>query len=197
MSPEETGVSAARKPKSPVATNVVRPLLPLVLFALITLTVGLVATATVREPYATSFFHPFFSDVLQMKAWLVTAAVVLACGQLLTAARIYELLGFPPKGRFYHVVHRWSGRAAIVLTLPVAYHCIFLLGFSANSPRVLIHSLLGSALYGAVVAKVLVVRSSRFPAWVLPVAGALLFSILLGLWLTSALVFFAAGVPGT
>jgi Family of unknown function (DUF6529) len=197
MSPEETGVSAARKPKSPVATNVVRPLLPLVLFALITLTVGLVATATVREPYATSFFHPFFSDVLQMKAWLVTAAVVLACGQLLTAARIYELLGFPPNGRFYHVVHRWSGRAAIVLTLPVAYHCIFLLGFSANSPRVLIHSLLGSALYGAVVAKVLVVRSSRFPAWVLPVAGALLFSILLGLWLTSALVFFAAGVPAT
>jgi Family of unknown function (DUF6529) len=197
MSSEETGVSAARKPKSPVATNLVRPLLPLVLFALITLTVGLVATATVREPYATSFFHPFFSDVLQMKAWLVTAAVVLACGQLLTAARIYELLGCPPKGRFYHVVHRWSGRAAIVLTLPVAYHCIFLLGFSANSPRVLIHSLLGSALYGAVVAKVLVVRSSRFPAWVLPVAGALLFSILLGLWLTSALVFFAAGVPAT
>ena len=171
--------------------------LPLVLFALIASTIGLVAVATVREPYATAFFHPFFRDVLQMKAWLVTAAVALACGQLLTAARMYELLGFPPKGRFYHIVHRWSGRAAIVLTLPVAYHCIFLLGFSANSPRVLIHSLLGSALYGAVVAKVLVVRSSRFPAWVLPVAGALLFCILLGLWLTSALVFFVTGVPAT
>jgi len=171
--------------------------LPLVLFALVALTIGLVAVATVREPYATAFFHPFFRDVLQMKAWLVTVAVALACGQLLTAARIYELLGFPPKGRFYHVVHRWSGRAAIVLTLPVAYHCIFLLGFSANSPRVLIHSLLGSALYGAVVAKVAVVRSNRFPAWVLPVAGALLFSILLGLWLTSALVFFVTGVPAT
>jgi Family of unknown function (DUF6529) len=197
MTSEETGVSAARNSKSPVATNLVRPVLPLVLFALITLTVGLVATATVREPYATSFLHPFFSDVLRMKAWLVTAAVVLACGQLLTAARIYERLHFPPTGRFYHVVHRWSGRVAIVLTLPVAYHCIFLLGFGANSPRILIHSLLGSALYGAVVAKVLVVRSSRFPAWVLPVAGALLFSILLGLWLTSALVFFAAGVPAT
>jgi len=190
-------VNAARNAKSPVATNLVPPVLPLVLFALITLTVGLVAMATVREPYATSFFHPFFSDVLQMKAWLATTAVLLVCGQLLTAARIYELVGFPPKGRFYHVVHRWSGRAAIVLTLPVAYHCIFLLGFSANSPRVLIHSLLGSALYGAVVGKVLVVRSSRFPTWVLPVAGAILFSILLGLWLTSALVFLAAGVPAT
>jgi len=112
--------------------------LPLVVFALITLTVGLVAGGKVREPYATPFFHLFFRDVLQMKAWLVTAAVVLACGQLLTAARIYEVLRFPPKGRFYHGVHRWSGRAAIVLTLPVAYHCIFLLGFGANSPRVLI-----------------------------------------------------------
>ena len=73
---------------------------PLVVFALIALTVGLVARQTVREPYATPFFHPFFTDTLPMKAWLVTAAVVLACGQILTAARIYELLRFPPTGRF-------------------------------------------------------------------------------------------------
>jgi hypothetical protein len=72
-----------------------------------------------------------------------------------------------------------------------------MLGFSANSPRILVHSLLGSALYGAVVAKVLVVRSSRFATWVLPVAGGLLFSILLGLWLTSAFVFFAGTIPAT
>src|SRR5690349_14808635 len=169
---------------------------PLVVFALITLTVGLVARQTVREPYETPLFHPFFADTLHMKAWLVTAAVVLACGQLLTAARIYELLRFPPKGRFYHRVHRWSGRVAILLTLPVAYHCVFLLGFEAHSPRVLIHSLLGSALYGAVVAKVLIVRSTKFAPWVLPVAGGFLFSILLGLWLTSALWFFIAA-PAT
>ena len=54
-----------------------------------------------------------------MKAWLVTA--LSRCSSLVR-------------------------RAAILLTLPVAYHCIFLLGFGANSPRVLIHSLLGSAL---------------------------------------------------
>ena len=164
---------------------------PLVIFALIALTVGVVARQTIRKPYAVPFFHPFFADTLHMKAWLVTAAVILACGQLLTAARIYEWLRFLPKGRLYHRVHRWSGRAAILLTLPVAYHCVFQLGFGTDSPRVLIHSLLGSALYGAVVAKVLIVRSTRFAPWVLPVAGGLLFSILLGLWLTSALWFFA------
>jgi len=164
--------------------------LPLVVFALIALTVGLVATQTVREPYTARFFHPFFKDTLQMKAWLVTAALVLACGQLVTATRVYELLRFPPGGRFYQSVHRWSGRMAILLTLPVAYHCVFMLGFDAHNPRVLIHSLFGSALYGAVVAKVLIVRSTRFASWVLPLAGGLLFSILLGLWLTSALWFF-------
>jgi len=168
--------------------------LALLTFALIALGVGLVASWTAREPYATPFFHPFFSDILQMKAWLTTAAVVLACGQLLTAARIYERLHFPPKGRFYRVVHRWSGRAAVLLTLPEAYHCIFVLGFGSSSPRVLIHSLLGSALYGGVAVKVLTVRSSRFAGWALPVAGGLLFSILVGLWLTSALFFFAGAL---
>src|SRR2546426_2984780 len=87
--------------------------LPLVVFALITLTVGLVARQTVREPYATPFFHLFFTDTLEMKAWLATAAVVLACGQLLTAARIYKLLRFPPQGRFYHRVHRWKAEQLV------------------------------------------------------------------------------------
>jgi hypothetical protein len=184
-------VSEEASARYPSGANPLWLLLPLMLFASISLTVGLVARGTIREAYTTPFFHLFFKDVIQMKAWLVTAVVVLACGQLLTAARIYDLLRFPPpKGRLYHAVHRWSGRAAVLLTLPVAYHCIFMLGFSTNSARVLIHSLLGSALYGAVVAKVLIVRSSRFANWVLPAAGGLLFSILVGLWLTSALWFF-------
>jgi Family of unknown function (DUF6529) len=177
--------------KEPRRANAAWLAVPLVVFALVTLTLGLAARQTAREPYAAPFFHPFFTDTLQMKAWLVTAAAVLACGQLLTAARIYDLLRLPTKGNLYHVVHRWSGRTAIMLTLPVAYHCVFFLGFGTYSPRVLIHSLLGSAFYGAVVTKVLIVRSTRFAPWVLPVAGGLLFSILLGLWLTSALWFFA------
>src|SRR6476660_3602609 len=88
--------------------------LPLVLFAFVTLTVGFVASKTIRQPYETPFFHLFFSDTLHAKAWLITAALLLALGQLLTASRIYEVLHFPPRGRFYHVVHRWSGRVAIL-----------------------------------------------------------------------------------
>jgi uncharacterized protein DUF6529 len=164
--------------------------LPLALFAFVALAVGSVASKTVRQPYETPFSHLFFSDTLHMKAWLITAALLLALGQLLTASHIYELLRFPPKGRFYHVLHRWSGRTAILLTLPVAYHCIFLLGFGTDDTRVYIHSLLGSSLYGAFLAKVLVVRSNGFQSWVLPIGGGVLFAVLLGLWLTSTFWFF-------
>jgi hypothetical protein len=165
--------------------------LPLLLFACVALIVGFVASKTVRQPYETPLSHLFFSDTLHMKAWLITAVLLLALGQLLTAARIYEVLRFPPKGRLYHVVHRWSGRAAILLTLPVAYHCIFVLGFATNDTRLYIHSFLGSFLYGAVLAKILIVHSNGFRGWALPLAGGVLFSILLGLWLTSAFWFFS------
>jgi hypothetical protein len=164
--------------------------LPLGLAALVALTVGLVASSTSREPYEAPFPHFFFSDTLHMKAWLTTGALMLALSQLLTASRIYQLLRFPPEGRFYDFVHRWSGRAAVLLTLPVACHCIFLLGFGTYNTRAVTHSLLGSLIYGAVVSKVFIVRSQGLPAWVLPMAGGLLFCILLGLWLTSAAWFF-------
>ena len=165
--------------------------LPLALFAFVAFAVGFVASKTVRQPYETPFSHLFFSDSLHMKAWLITAALLLALGQLLTALRIYEVLQFPPKGRFYHVVHRWSGRTAILLTLPAAYHCIFLLGFATDDTRVIIHSSLGSFLYGALLVKVLIVRSNGFPGWALPLVGGVLFSLLVGLWLTSAFWFFS------
>lgn len=166
-------------------------LVPLLIFALISLDIGVIAKRTIQQPYTAPYFQLFFSDTLHMKVWLTSAALLLAVFQLLTAARIYDLLRFPPKGSLYRVVHRWSGRAAIALTVPVAYHCIFLLGFGTYDTRVYIHSLLGSSLYGAFIIKVLFVRSTRFPVWALPVAGGLLFAIILGLWLTSALWFFS------
>jgi hypothetical protein len=60
------------------------------------------------------------------------------------------------------------------------------------SPRVAVHSVLGSAFYGAFLVKVILVRSGGFPRWALPVAGGLLFAILVGLWLTSSLYFFSS-----
>ena len=89
-----------------------------------------------------------------------------------------------------NVVHRWSGRVAFVLTIPVAYHCVFRYGFQTYSMRLKIHSFFGVAVYGAFTAKVLIVRMHRFPGWVLPLAGSLLFVAIFGAWYESALWFF-------
>ena len=163
---------------------------PLLLFAGVSLAIGLLASHAADEPYRAPFFHLFFSNTLHMKAWLTTGAALLGVAQLASAARIYGKLPFLPDGRFYAPVHRWSGRVAVLLTLPATYHCIFKLGFATYDARAAIHSTLGAAFYGALFAKVFIVRSSNYPGWALPLAGATLFGLLAGLWFTSAFWFF-------
>jgi cytochrome c553 len=155
---------------------------PLLAFALVSLSAGLLAH---HEPRAKGYFKLFFSDTLHLKAAFATAVVVLACFQLLTAAWIFRKLPWR-KPAWVNPVHRWSGRLAFALTLPVAYHCIFKLGFRDPSSRVLAHSLLGCSVYGAFAAKVTIVRLHRFPRLVLPLAGGVLFAVLIGVWYTSA-----------
>src|SRR4029078_9093164 len=99
------------------------------------------------------------------------------------------------KPAWVNPVHRWSGRLAFLLTLPVAYHCIFKLGFQDLRTRVLAHSLFGCAVYGAFAAKVTIVRLHNFPRFVLPVAGGLLFALLVGVWWTSAVWLYGQNTP--
>jgi mono/diheme cytochrome c family protein len=164
---------------------------PLLAFALFALTAGLLAH---HEPRSKGYFRLFFSDPLHLKAAFATAVAVLACFQVLTAAWIFRKLPWP-KPRWVNPVHRWSGRLAFVLTLPIAYHCIFKLGFRDPTTRVLVHSLLGCAVYGAYAAKVTIVRLRRFPVPVLPLAGGLLFAVLIGVWYSSALWLYTRSAP--
>jgi mono/diheme cytochrome c family protein len=156
---------------------------PLLAFALVSLTAGLLAH---HSPRSKGYFRLFFSDPLHLKAGFATAAAVLACFQLITAAWIFRKLPWR-KPAWVNPVHRWSGRLAFACTLPVAYHCIFKLGFRSPDNRVLAHSLLGCAVYGAFASKVTIVRLHRFPRPVLPLAGGLLFAVLIGVWYTSAI----------
>src|SRR6476469_7987037 len=164
---------------------------PRLAFALVALTAGLLAN---HEPRSKGYFRLFFSDPIHLKAGFATAVVVLACFQLFTAAWIFRKLRWS-KPAWVNPVHRWSGRLAFLLTLPVAYHCIFKLGFQDPSTRVLTHSLLGCAVYGAFAAKVTIVRLHNFPRFVLPVAGGLLFAVLVGVWWTSAVWLYGQNTP--
>jgi hypothetical protein len=127
-----------------------------------------------------------FSSGLAAKAWLTTAAFALVLVQLWSALVVYGRLPGPDAAE---ALHRWSGRAAVLLTVPVALHCLYALGFQGGSLRVLVHSLAGCFFYGAFVAKMLVLRA-RTPVLVLPVLGGAVFTALTALFLTASVWFF-------
>jgi Family of unknown function (DUF6529) len=88
-------------------------------------------------------------------------------------------------------LHQWSGRIAFLVAVPVAVGCLYGLGFQTYSTRVLIHSLLGCAFFGAFTVKMLILPKRGLPGWALPLAGAVVFTVLVGLWFTSAFWFFS------
>jgi len=137
-----------------------------------------------------------FATMFDMKVWLATAAACFAGVQLVTALRMYGRIGHGPSPHAVTITHRVSGMVAIVLTLPVAYHCLWSLGFQAYSRRVLFHSVLGCAFYGIFVTKMLALKVRRMPGWVVPLLGGALFTTLMLVWLTSALWYFTHRPPG-
>jgi len=139
-----------------------------------------------------------FPAVLPMKAWFATGAFILALVQAASAAWMWDRLpGAGSAPSWVPSTHRWTGTAAFVVSLPVAYHCLWALGFQSTDARVLAHSILGCAFYGALATKLLALRAQRLPGWALPVMGGLLVVLLTGLWLTSALWYFTnTGFPG-
>ena len=115
--------------------------------------------------------------------------LAFAAFQLYSALWIYRRLpGRRP--RWLGLAHRVSGYAAIVLSLPIAYHCLRAYGFRDFDRRTVVHSIAGCFFYGAFAAKVIVVRSRRLPAWALPVAGGTMVTLVVVLWYSAALWYF-------
>jgi Family of unknown function (DUF6529) len=129
-----------------------------------------------------------FGSMFEMKVYLATVVGVLAVGQVVGALWLYGKLGIRAPS-WLGLAHRASGGLAILISLPVAYHCLWALGFQSGggtSTRVLVHSVAGCAVYGALVVKVVAVRARSAPGWLLPVAGGLLFATLVCVIWTSA-----------
>ena len=132
-----------------------------------------------------------FPTLLDMKVGLTTAAGCFAIVQVVTALGMYGRLGKRWNSKRVALAHRVSGVIAVLLTVPVAFHCLWSLGFGSYSNRVLAHSVLGCLFYGVFVTKMLALQSKRVPGWAIPVLGGAVFTVLVLIWLTSALWFFA------
>ena len=153
--------------------------------------VALGVYGNVHDPTGRSLVTLFFSKGIHLKVWLATVAFAFALFRLGSGLRIYGRLGSTPAPAWLGSVHRISGTLAFLFTLPVSYHCLWALGFHADSgTRVLIHSIVGCFFYGAFAAKVLTVRSRNLPGWALPVVAGAVFSGLVVMWLTSSFWFF-------
>ncbi len=182
---------------SPSAASPVAALLPVIVAgAAVTLSLGVYAR--VHPPTGQGIVTFGFPAVLPMKAWLTTGAAVLALLQALSAAWIWgRLPGVGHAPTWLAPTHRWSGTAAFLLTLPVAYHCLWALGFQTTTTRVLVHSVLGCAFYGIFATKMLCLRSHAIGPRTLPLVGGALVATLTGIWFTSSLWFFTTiGFPG-
>jgi hypothetical protein len=146
-----------------------------------------------------------FETVLAMKVVVALVVGVLAVLQVFGALWMYGKLGGSAPS-WVGNAHRASGVVALVLALFVAYHCLFALGLEVGhlpdgekvSARTVVHGVLGCAAIGAMVVKVVAVRSKRAPGWFLPVAGGLLFTLLVLVVLTSSLWYLnAKGWPSS
>jgi hypothetical protein len=131
------------------------------------------------------------------KSWMASLVLVLACVQVLSALWLYgRLPGVRRAPRWLGTAHRANGALVFLLSLPVAFYCLYGLGF-APEPFVLrrvVHSVVGCLFYGAFAAKILLVHQRRLPGWALPLAGGTLFTAIVVLWWTGTVWFF--GVVG-
>jgi hypothetical protein len=147
--------------------------------------------ASVSSTY-TDVMTAVFSSTIAGKALFATAAGLLALIQVLTAARIFghlqSVVRIPQP--VVKAIHRWSGRLAFLCTLPVAFHCIFILGFRSTDTRVLVHSIFGTLVYAVFAVKIFFVHDHDHPRMTLPIVGGTLFAVIATLWGTGSLWYF-------
>ena len=178
--------------------------LPLVAFAAGAAVAVLIGVfGRVHDPTTSGTFTLGFHTVIQMKVVVTTVIGVLVLFQGFGALMLYGKLPWRAPS-WLGRAHRASGTAVLVLAVIVAYHCLWALGLEYGhfahggkvGARTVVHGVLGCMVFGAAVVKVVAVRSRRAPGWFLPVAGALLFTLFVGVILTSAVWYYANyGLP--
>jgi hypothetical protein len=162
---------------------------PALVGCLVALTLGLYGR--LHSPTGVAVDIVGFSSPATVKAWLATVAVVFALVQLGSSLVMYGKVPGIAAPSWIAGLHRWSGRIAFIVTVIVAVHCLYALGFETFNARVLVHSIAGCLFFGVITAKLLALTRRGMPGWVLPVLGGLAFALLVLIWFTSAFWFFS------
>ena len=122
------------------------------------------------------------------KSILTTVVLVLAIAQALIGLRLrgyLKSLPLPlPRLRGWH---RWEGDATLILTVIVALICVTNFGFSLYSPRVALHTALGTLAALIMLLKVVIARRFRIYLRHTLILGTLAGFGVLGTFVASAL----------
>ncbi len=177
-------VAAAQPPRSGTV------LIPLLAGAAVAVALGVYSN--VHDPTGRQLYTLVFTRTINLKIWFATGALALGVFQVVSALRMYGQIGVPRRvPAWFGDAHRLSGTVAFLLTLPVAFHCLWALGYQDLQTRTMVHSVTGCVFYGIFVAKVIAVRRHDLPGWFLPAMGGLTFATLVVAWYTSAVWFWA------
>jgi hypothetical protein len=172
-----------------VSLGIGKLIVPSLIGGLVALTLGVYGR--LHHPTGVVVNIAGFTSAGYVKSWLATVATVFAIVQVISALVMYGKIPRVTAPSWIGMLHQWSGRIAFLVAVPVAVNCLYALGFQTYSTRVLIHSILGCAFFGAFTVKMLILPKRGLPGWALPVAGAAVFIALVAVWFTSAFWFFS------
>jgi uncharacterized protein DUF6529 len=176
-------------PPQPATSGAAKLAIPCLIGGLVALTLGIYGR--LHSPTGIAVNIAGFSSPGYVKSWLATLATVCAIIQVVSALVMYGKVPRVSAPSWIGGLHRWSGRIAFLAAVPVAIHCLYALGFQNYSTRVLLHSVVGCLFFGAFTVKMLILPKKGLPGWVLPFWGAVVFTALVLIWLTSAYWFFS------
>ena len=154
--------ASAPLPPDRASSGAAMLVVPSLIGALVALTLGIYGH--LHHPTGIAINIAGFSSPGSVKSWLATGATVFAVVQVGSALVMYGKVPRIAAPSWIGGLHRWSGRIAFLLAVPVAVHCLYALGFQSYSYRVLVHSLLGCAFFGAFTVKMLILPKRGLPA---------------------------------
>lgn len=136
------------------------------------------AYAVLHEPTARDFVFYGFDSAASWKHAFTVLAALLFVAQAALAIKLAQLFGCRATGRpWLWDLRRLLATLAVGFSLPVAFHCIWVLGFRTDDLAITAHSIAGCVAYGVVVAAILgnhtkMVRSPAGPRALTHVVGA-------------------------
>jgi hypothetical protein len=177
---------------SEAAAKNTRLLVPILIGALVSVVLGVYGAN--HKGNSIVFLVSGFENLIRVKSWLAVVVIFFALVQLVSALIMFGKIRFITAPPWIGTLHRWSGRIAFFVAVPIGVFCLYGIGFQHYDARVLFHSLLGCLFFGVFTIKMLALTKPGIAGWVLPLLGGVVFTVLVAIFLTSAFWYFSTEV---